>query len=119
MAKKQNNSRAPRITPDQFMQLRFLESRVPGIRFSEDETVLEYFPADSDEQEIFLPDCITTIAAAAFADCANLYKISLPKSLTTIGEEAFRGCRNLREIVIPDNVTMIGDEAFSAWPFYL
>ena len=52
MAKKQKNSRAPRITSDQFMQLRFLESRVPGIRFSEDDTVLEYFPADSDEQEI-------------------------------------------------------------------
>lgn len=33
MAKKQKNSRAPRVTPDQFMQLQFLEEEFPGSAF--------------------------------------------------------------------------------------
>lgn len=55
---------------------------------------------------------ITGIGQAAFANHAEIKKLSLPSTLISIGQQSFLGCSGLTDLVIPDNVTFIGTEAF-------
>ena len=57
-----------------------------------------------------VPDSVTTIAAAAFAD-NDLDGITLPSGLTELAGNLFDGS-NLTSIDIPDGVTKIGARAF-------
>ena len=57
------------------------------------------------EQEVVIPDTITSISAQAFKGCTALTSITIPDSVTAIGMGAFLGCRKLRSITIPDSVT--------------
>ncbi|MDO5133373.1 MAG: leucine-rich repeat domain-containing protein, partial [Eubacteriales bacterium] len=50
-------------------------------------------------REIRIGEGITRIGINAFADCANLNRVSLPGSIRAIGAYAFRNCVALREIV--------------------
>ncbi len=70
-------------------------------------------------EEIKLPSSVTSIADAAFAQCANLKEITLPESLRSqrfeigryasggikygygLGDQAFKGCTSLTTIRIP------------------
>lgn len=83
-----------------------------------------------DLTSVVIPDSITEIEGAAFANCKNLKSIIIPDSVTAIGtsifwgstaltnvtlskkltkipESAFWGCTALTEITIPDGVTQI------------
>lgn len=67
------------------------------------------------EQEVVIPDTITSISAQAFAGCKTLTSITIPDSVTAIGMGAFRGCRKLRSITIPDSVTDFGYSDFAGY----
>ena len=60
---------------------------------------------------IVLPNTITSIGYAAFADCTGLTSIIIPNSVTTIEGFAFAGCCGISSIEIPSSVTFI-DIAF-------
>ena len=60
-----------------------------------------------------IPNGITMIANAAFANCSNLTSVTIPDSVTKIGNAAFAGCSALTSITIPDSVEEIGNAAFA------
>ena len=62
--------------------------------------------------EVVIPDSITSIANAAFADCKSLKVVIIPDSVTYIGDSAFQGCESLEYVVIGNGVKSIGDLAF-------
>ena len=47
---------------------------------------------------VFIPDTVTEIGFAAFAECANLRDISVPAHMQSIDDCAFRACDNLKII---------------------
>ena len=86
--------------------------------------------------EYIIPEGVTTIGAAAFANCSGLTSIIIPNSVTVIEDAiirkyitmhnfssysyvnrgstgVFQGCSSLETITIPNSVTTIGSEAFS------
>ena len=65
-----------------------------------------------DSLEVILPDSVTTIGAAAFAECKRLMSIVLGSGITTIGGSAFSHS-GLTSIKLPDSVTSIGEYVFS------
>jgi hypothetical protein len=87
--------------------------------------------------QLSLPDGMTSVGAAAFADCKFLNNATIPSSvkeirysafedcrslssltfaepsaLTSIGNWAFYNCHKLQHVTIPDGVTEIGEAAF-------
>jgi hypothetical protein len=62
--------------------------------------------------DVTIPDGVTTIGIAAFANCENLTNINMPTNLTTIGDRAFEFCGRLATVIIPASVTNIGQAAF-------
>ncbi len=86
-------------------------------------------------QSVTIPQCVTSIGEAAFAqcralqsltiddaaisigdwafdECLKLTTLSLGKKITTIGDYAFDDCRILNNVTIPQSVTSIGKQAF-------
>lgn len=58
-------------------------------------------------------DGVTCIGSEAFAECANLQKVTFGNSITTIKNAAFRNCKNLMSVEIPNSVISLGYGAFS------
>lgn len=57
---------------------------------------------------------VTTIGAAAFANCDALKAVALPVTLDCIENNAFAGCANLEgSIVLPQGVKWLGTSAFA------
>ncbi len=71
---------------------------------------LTKFETDDFVDEVYIPDCVTSIGCRAFYE-APVGKVILSDSVTTIEEEAFLDCL-LHEIEIPDSVTTIESWAF-------
>ena len=61
---------------------------------------------------LVIPDGVTTIPKAAFANGVGFKTITIPKSVLSISDYAFDGCTALKSIVIPDGVASIGISAF-------
>lgn len=61
---------------------------------------------------VTIPNNVTIIEEAAFAECRNLESIEIPNSVTSIGALAFENCQSLTSIEIPATVTEIGNSAF-------
>ena len=61
---------------------------------------------------VTLPPALKTIGDDAFSGCASLRSISFPGSLRRLGNGCFRGCTRLTEIVLPDSVASIHAQAF-------
>ena len=57
-------------------------------------------------------DNVTTLAPAAFKNCAYLKSVILGKGVTVIPESAFEGCGNLSSVTMAEEVTKIGAKAF-------
>ena len=83
-----------------------------GLIISGDGTSLD-FVRNNTATDITIPDGITTIGVAAFADCASLQSVNIPNSVTEICTSAFSGCTSLQKVTIPDGVTTIGFAAFA------
>jgi hypothetical protein len=58
-------------------------------------------------------DGVTCIGSEAFAECANLQKVTLGNSVTMIKNAAFKNCKNLMSVEIPNSVISVGYGAFS------
>lgn len=61
---------------------------------------------------IAMPDTVTDIGKAAFANCNNLKTVTLSQSLTAIPDNAFFRCISLSSINLPDSIACIGENAF-------
>lgn len=61
---------------------------------------------------ITLPQGITEIEEAVFADCTWLKSVVIPSGVTRIREDAFKDCSELTSVTIPDTVMSIGEKAF-------
>ena len=51
--------------------------------------------------------------SGAFADCANLKKVTFERGTTKIASSLLCGCTGIEKIDIPDTVTVFRDYAFS------
>ncbi len=58
---------------------------------------------------VTIPDGVTVINTAAFANCKNITEIQLPDSVTEIKADAFSGCTALTTLTLPAGVTVIPD----------
>lgn len=63
---------------------------------------------------ISIPNSVTRIGEASFANCSGLTKVTVGSSVTSIGDGAFKGCSGLTSITIPNSVTSIGYAAFAS-----
>ena len=61
---------------------------------------------------VAIPNSVTSIGSAAFRNCSSLTSITIPNSVTSIGSGAFYDCTSLTSISIPNSVTSIGEHAF-------
>lgn len=71
-----------------------------------------YAFADSEIEEIIIPDKIQTIHNGTFSGCRQLRRVLLPKGINRIGLHAFDGCRELTHIELPNGV-----EKIASWSF--
>lgn len=58
-------------------------------------------------QEVHIPDTVTTLAASAFQDFAQLHTLTIGKGVTTIGSKAFMGCSKLTHVELPPKLVCI------------
>ena len=63
-------------------------------------------------EKIHLPNSVTFIGDAAFAECGELFSIKLPTGLLKIGASAFMDCWQLEKISLPAKTRVIGPRAF-------
>ena len=63
-------------------------------------------------EKIKLPESLTHIGRAAFAECGELLGIKLPAGLLSIGESAFVDCWQLEKLSLPAATRVIGAGAF-------
>ena len=75
----------------------------------ENDVLIKYKGAD---EEVSLPEGITSIGDEAFRGCKSLTSIILPDGITSIGDSVFWDCTRLTSIAIPGSVTKIGRSAF-------
>lgn len=73
----------------------------------------EAFTAQAYIEEVILPDSVTEIGEAAFADCTSLESVEAP-GVTVIRMEAFQGCMNLEEISLSQRLAVVEDRAFQS-----
>lgn len=83
-----------------------------GILYSENETILECYPAGKDETSFTVPDNVEYIAGAAFFANSHLTEINLTDKISEIGEAAFSNCTALEKIAIPAGITSIAPSLF-------
>ncbi|MDO4864728.1 MAG: leucine-rich repeat protein [Ruminococcus sp.] len=70
---------------------------VDGVLFSKDKTTLLHYPAANERESYAVPDSVTEIGVAGFAE-SRLKSITLPSSINTIGRHSFSFCSFLEEI---------------------
>ena len=63
-------------------------------------------------RRITVPDTVTSLGFAAFADCAVLSEITLPVGLKKIEPYAFSGCTSLESMVLPSSTYALGYNVF-------
>ncbi|MBQ6421111.1 MAG: leucine-rich repeat protein [Clostridia bacterium] len=56
---------------------------------------------------------VSSVGAAAFADCTALTSVDLPDTVTSIGTGAFIRCSGLAQITLPDALATLGANAFA------
>ena len=62
---------------------------------------------------LVIPNSVTSIGDAAFANCINLKSITIHDGVKTIGESAFSGCSKVETIYIGNSIESIKDYAFA------
>ena len=64
-------------------------------------------------QTVVIPDGVTDLNFACFANCEYLNCVVLSESLNTIGRSAFKACSELDHINLSDNISYIANDSFS------
>lgn len=82
------------------------------MEFQIENGVLLKYDGNPNVKEAAVPEGVTAIGSAVFANLKNLTSVKLPDGLTEIGDSAFYMCSSLRIINIPDSVVSIADSAF-------
>lgn len=70
-------------------------------------------------ENLVIPEGVTNIGQATFANCDSLKSVTIPNSVKTISKHAFRDCDNITTIDIPtvndpEQYTTIGEAAFES-----
>lgn len=66
----------------------------------------------SNEENVVIPDGITSIDDGAFENYDKIKTIVIPESVTYIGDNAFKNCISLETVVLPQNLKYLGTRAF-------
>ena len=66
-----------------------------------------------DDEQIVLPNYVTSIGNYAFINHSALKQIIISDRVCNVGEGAFWNCTSLRQVIIPDSVMHIEEDAFS------
>ena len=82
-----------------------------GILYNKDKTEIILVNKEN-FGKVKIPDSVTKIAYAAFADCTKITDIEFNSGLQSIDAWAFGGCDSLQSITLPDSLTEIGESAF-------
>ena len=84
-----------------------------GVLFSKDMTTIVQYPPKKAGNSYIVPDTVTEIGVAAFANCNSLEKIVIPESVNYIRQEAFSDCESLSEINLPNGLLTIEYSTFN------
>ncbi|HSA00240.1 MAG TPA: leucine-rich repeat domain-containing protein [Candidatus Paceibacterota bacterium] len=82
-----------------------------GVLFNRSKTTLVQYPAGK-TGSYNIPESVTNLDYAAFANCATLTGAAMPESITRIGDMAFEGCTSLTNIIIPDGINDLARYVF-------
>lgn len=99
-----------------------------GVEYSDDRKTLVHCP-DSYKGDYTIPEGVTTIGKAAFADCfsyeilhenngitlpitGGLMAVHLPTTIEVIEDGAFSNCWKLSSLLLPESLRIIGTHAF-------
>ena len=63
-----------------------------------------YIGGEKVEDDLVIPDSVTSIGSYAFDGCTGLTSVTIPDSVTSIGDYAFRGCTGLARIYYTGDV---------------
>ncbi len=66
-----------------------------------------------EQEEIVIPDGVTTIGEGVFYNHYSLESVTIPDTVTSIQDSAFFYCMSLRKIELPPNLTYLGRDAFA------
>lgn len=83
-----------------------------GVLFNKNKTELIKYPEGNERAKYIIPDNVTSIEHAAFANNNSLVNVIIPNSVTSIGDYAFSCCGSLTSVTIPNGVMSIGYNAF-------
>ena len=84
---------------------------IGGVLFNKNSFTLIAYPGGL-QGSYSIPDGVTSIEQAAFAECAKLTSVTIPNSVTNIDDGAFLSCSALTSVTIPNHVGNIGYRAF-------
>ena len=70
--------------------------------------------AETNVQEVWVPDTVRSIERRGFGDCSELTTVHLPQGLETIGPHAFENCAKLEQIQFPHGLKSIQAAAFQS-----
>ena len=68
----------------------------------------------SEITQLVIPEGVTRIGKAAFANCRGITSVSIPEGVTSIGEHAFYDCSAVTNISVPSSLTDMGFMAFGS-----
>ena len=68
--------------------------------------------AESGLTKIKIPDRVISLGNSTFSRCFDLESVSLPKNLNWIGNSTFSECTSLESITFPQDLNSIGEAAF-------
>ena len=80
-----------------------------------EENVLKKYTGD--EEEVTIPEGVTSIEYNAFYNCTSIKKIVIPEGVKEIGSWAFSNCSNLVGVTVPESIEKVGKQPFYNTPW--